>query len=124
MGSEMCIRDRYNVSGNADINNAVGTLIGRNGNNGATGDGLVELTGSSITFDTGVLALGLNSSFNDTGASGELSYIADAGGVSTIISADNTRFGANADLSVDLTADANFSTFTSFTAGPLQTSLS
>jgi len=106
----------YNASGTADIN-ALGVLVGRN----PTGDGLLEITGSTVTFDTGDLDVGLNSNGADVGAMGEISFIADAGGVSTIFSADNTTFGANSDLSVDLTADANFSTFTSFTQGPLQT---
>ena len=37
--------------------------------------------------------------------------MADAAGVSAILSADNTEFGANADLMVDLTAYADFSLF-------------
>ena len=104
----------YNASGTATIN-ATGVLVGGN----AGGDGLLELDGSNISFTTDDLAIGLESNGADSGAMGELSFIADANGVSTIISADNTSFGANADLTVDLTADSNFSTFTSFTAGPL-----
>ena len=98
----------YNASGTAVINNNVGTLVGRN----ATGDGLLEITGSTVTFSTGDLDIGLNSNGADVGANGEISWIADAGGVSTIFSDDNTTFGANSDLSVDLTADSAFSTFT------------
>ena len=108
----------YNASGTADIN-APFLLVGRN----AGGDGLLEITGSSVAIDLAQeLRVGLQSGagFNDAGASGELSYIADAGGVSTIF-ADATQFGAmgTQDLTVDLTGDANFSTFTSFTTGPL-----
>ena len=109
----------YNASGTADINSP-NLLVGRNGG----GDGLLEITGSSVTIDLADdLRVGLQSgaAANDQGANGEISYIADAGGVSTIIAGDSTQFGANADLLVDLTADANFSTFTSFTQGPLQT---
>ena len=104
----------YNASGTATID-ATGVLVGRN----AGGDGLLEVVGSSVAFNTDDLAIGLQSDGVDGGAMGALSFIADAAGVSTIFSADNTEFGANADLFVDLTADANFATFTSFNTGTL-----
>ena len=104
----------YNASGTATIS-ATGVLVGGN----AGSDGLLELDGSSIAFNTDDLAIGLQSNGVDGGAMGALSFIADAAGVSAIFSADNTEFGANADLFVDLTADANFATFTSFNTGTL-----
>ena len=97
----------YNASGTATINSP-GVLVGRN----AGSDGLLELTGSNVTVNLGQLSVGLNSDVVDVGALGEISWVADAGGVSTIVSAGSTGFGANATLSVDLTADANFATFT------------
>ena len=104
----------YNASGTATINSP-GILVGRN----VGGDGLLELTGSNVTVNLGSLTIGLDSDIVDVGALGEISWIADAGGVSTIVSADSTGFGANATLSVDLTADAAFSTFTTTPTGSL-----
>lgn len=111
----------YNASGTADINSTGGFLVGRNGNGDNLGDGLFQITGSMVTIDGGDLRVGLNSDpiAVDQGAMGEVSWIADAGGVSTIFTTDNTEFGANADLTVDLTADSAFSTWTSTPMGAL-----
>jgi len=100
----------FNASGTAVIN-APGILVGRNGDGTIFGDGLLEITGSSVSITlAGDLRLGLQEASIDEGASGELSFIADAGGISTIVAGDNTEFGATGTqtLTVDLTAAAGF----------------
>jgi len=106
----------YNASGSATVNTP-GILVGRN----TGGSGQVEITGSDVTINTGSLAFGLQSNLNDAGAEGGISFIADAGGVSTIVATGTTQFGAigTQSLSVDLTADMGFSTFSSTGVGEM-----
>ena len=107
----------YNVSSNSvvDATDANGILVGREGSS----TGLLEVTGSNAAISGGELRIGLRSQGTDTGANGEISWIADANGVTTIVSQDSTSFGMNADLTVDLTADTAFSTWTTTPTGAL-----
>jgi len=92
----------FTVSGTGDLNVTGGNLrIGVN--NGASGNFVVE--GSSATIDVSNLTLGINTVGADTTATGTISFISDAGGVSTIRVAGNTNLSTSTDgdfLSVDL----------------------
>ena len=94
------------VSGDATVNAvAMGMLVGRDDG----GVGTLEITGSSATINVSDLRVGIDSDGLDSPATGTLSWIADAGGISPITSADNTEFGMmDATLVVDLTEDAGF----------------
>ena len=96
-----------------DATDANGILVGREGSS----TGLLEVTGSNAAISGGELRIGLRSQGTDTGANGEISWIADANGVTTVVSQDSTSFGMNADLTVDLTADTAFSTWTTTPTG-------
>jgi hypothetical protein len=92
-----------NVSGTAIVQaNGLSMIVGRNDNSA----GILEITGSSASVSVTDLLLD-----TATGSSATVSFIADAGGVTSIFSADNTEFGDNALLSVDLTADAAFANY-------------
>ncbi|MEM7455950.1 MAG: hypothetical protein AAF456_16485 [Planctomycetota bacterium] len=93
------------LSGSAIVNHtASGTIVGRN----PDGVGLLEISGSNAAFTTTDFRIAIDAAGMDVGSTGTLSFIADAGGVSPVVSLDNTELGANANLQVDLTADADF----------------
>ena len=94
-----------NVSGTADIQaNGIAMTIGRNDSS----IGRLSITGSTATISVNDLLVDNPTAF---GNSGGIGWIADAGGVTPIRSLDNTEFGDDAVLVVDLTADANFAQF-------------
>lgn len=93
-----------NVSGTADVQaNGLSMIVGRNDNSA----GILEITGSSASVAVNDLLLDTG-----TGSSAILSFIADSGGITEIVSADNTEFGDDASLLVDLTGDADFANYT------------
>ncbi len=102
-----------NVSGSAAVSQstaATGAILVGGINEGGLvldGTGDLNITGSAASISGSDLRLGL------TGASsGTISWIADAGGVTPIVSADNTEFGPGlTNLLLDLTADSQFSSF-------------
>ncbi len=120
----------YNASGNAVINVASdntasggvksgGVIIGRDFNS-TDSVGLLVMNGSTIDFQTNDLRLGTSS--DNPGGEGvgndgmaTISWVADTnganGGLSTIFSSDNTEFGVNSFLDVDLTAHSLFASY-------------
>lgn len=88
------------VSGNAVVDsNGDSMILGRNDNS----TGLVDITGSSADFSVNSLIVD-----NAAGSTGTLSWTADGGGITEIVAAGDTTFGDNANLLVDLSADADF----------------
>lgn len=92
-----------NVSGTADVQaNGLSMTVGRNDNSA----GLLEITGSSASVSVADLLLD-----TATGSTATVSFIADLFGVTEIVSADNTEFGDEAFLLLDLTAVDGFDLF-------------
>ena len=105
-----------NVSGASTVNANTGLWVGRGEFGGGGAAGILEISGSSatVTASADVHFGGFN--FAAADAVGDLSFIADAGGVSTldvlgsVFLNDGTTVGGS-NLFVDLTQDANFGTF-------------
>ena len=98
-----------NVSGDAIVEaNANGMIVGRFDG----GIGLLEITGSNATVDVQDLRVGIDDMGMDTTATGTLSWIADANGITPITSADNTEFGnEDSTLMIDLSASDAFGSY-------------
>jgi hypothetical protein len=100
-----------NVSGTSVVSQLSGgtdaILVGGFAALSHVGTGDLNITGSSASISGSDLRVG------DTAESvGTLNWIADAGGVTPIVSADNTEFGPGTSaLLLDLTADSQFSSF-------------
>ena len=94
-----------NISGDASVEAtlALGMIVGRDDN----GAGTLEVTGSSASINVADLRAGVDARGLDSTATAIMSWIADAGGISTVVSNDNSEFGAaDTTLMVDLTAYA------------------
>lgn len=103
---------QFNVSGTASIEaNGNAFIIGRN--DGA--NGTMVITGSQATINVNDLQMDL-----ETTSIATLSFVADSGGVSPIVSADNSEIGDMTTLTVDLTADSNFSAFSNTAGDPIE----
>lgn len=101
-----------NVSGTAVVSQthtgADAILVGGiAGGLNQVGTGVLNIDGSAASINGEDLRVGLTA-----GSVGTINFTADAGGVTEIVSADNTEFGpGDSFLTVDLTALSSFSTF-------------
>ena len=103
-----------NVSGTGEVQaNGEAMFIGRNDNS----NGRLTVIGSTATVTVNDLRVDRDGTVGNTAGIG---FVADAGGISPIVSADNTEFGDSANLVLDLTADANFASFDDTTGTPLE----
>ena len=100
-----------NVSGTAVVSQATETInkfvVGGVNDNGFVqdGTGTLSISGSSASISAADFEVAATAT-----SAGTLSWVADSGGITSIVSADNAEFGpGTSTLSLDLTADANSS---------------
>ena len=114
IGQQDGAEGNFNVSGTATVAlNGNGAVLGRINTGGDLGSGRIELDGSSASFSTTNLFVGINDGFNgtlgDASGNGTLAFIADALGVSPIIASGDVRLNdgsilGGANLEIDLSA--------------------